>query len=213
MLGFKNVLSRPFNKCVNCRINLNLVTSKRCIETSANRKEDESNKKTKDNENVNPNEEQKKKALLEQEKMFNEFATDSKLTLEDKQDRFLGILILIFCLFFFFLNSIPFLNLKYPDMLFRFRDQNIYSQRLGDCEFVQGSLKMLKPLGLHRELEVYKQLLSVFPKEKMKTENYYQKLFQFYPKHQETALELLDEMSYNDVIPGKESAIQNTFIF
>ena len=92
-------------------------------------------------------------------------------------------------------------------MLYRFRDQNIRNQRFGDCEFVLGCLKILKPLDLHKELEIYKQLMSVFPKEKMKTLNYYQQMLNHYPKHQETAIVLLEEMGKNCVVPDKEMRI------
>ena len=103
--------------------------------------------------------------------------------------------------------SLPLSLSSFLDMLFRFKDQNIHYQRLGDCEFVLGALKILKPLNLHRELEVYKQLMSVFPKEKMKTESYYQQVFTHYPKHQETAVCLLEEMGNHNVFPDKEMRI------
>ena len=91
-------------------------------------------------------------------------------------------------------------------MLFRFKDQNIHNQRLGDCEFINGCLKILKPLGLHRDLEIYKQLISVFPKEKMKTTNYYQRMLSHYPKHQLTAIMLMEEMGLNNVFPGMKKS-------
>lgn len=96
-------------------------------------------------------------------------------------------------------------------MLFRFKDQNIHTQRLGDCEFVLGCLKILKPLNLHKELEIYKQLMSVFPKEKMQTINYYQQMLNHYPKHQETAMLILEEMGMNSIFPGKINLCFNSF--
>lgn len=93
------------------------------------------------------------------------------------------------------------------DMLYRFKNQNLKNQRFGDCEFILGCLKILKPLDLHKELEIYKQLMSVFPKEKMKTTNYYQQMLQHYPKHQETAMLLLEEMGMNGIFPDKEMRI------
>lgn len=79
-----------------------------------------------------------------------------------------------------------------------------YRSRLGQCEFIYGALKSLKEYGLHKDLEAYKKLMNVMPKEKMVPKNYFMEMSFYYAKHQTTAVRLLDYMEQNAVVPDRE---------
>lgn len=64
-------------------------------------------------------------------------------------------------------------------------------------EFIYVALKHMKEFGVERDLEVYKAILDIMPKGKMVTRNMFQAEFMHYPKHQDCAVFLLDQMEYN----------------
>lgn len=66
--------------------------------------------------------------------------------------------------------------------------------RRGQVEFIYTALKYMKDFGVEKDLEVYKKLLEVFPKEKMVPVNIFQAEFMHYPKHQQCAIDLLEQM-------------------
>ncbi|KAI4495472.1 hypothetical protein M0802_008686 [Mischocyttarus mexicanus] len=87
------------------------------------------------------------------------------------------------------------------------------NNRRGHVEFIKLAMKYLKLYGLHRDLEVYKAILNVFPKGPYIAPNYYTAVFRYYPKHQDTATDVLEEMENNQVMPDRELEIilLNTF--
>ena len=85
-----------------------------------------------------------------------------------------------------------------------FRQRTSKKDRLGQAEFVYGALKKLKEYDLHKDIEVYKALMNVFPKEIMKPKNFIQYSGFHFPKQQTCALFLLNEMEYNRIWPDKE---------
>lgn len=64
-------------------------------------------------------------------------------------------------------------------------------------EFIYAALKHMKEFGVERDIEVYKSILDVMPKGKFIATNMFQAEFMHYPKHQECAIFLLDQMEYN----------------
>lgn len=68
------------------------------------------------------------------------------------------------------------------------------------CEFIYAALKHTKEFGVERDLEVYKELMHVFPKGKFIPTNMFQAEFMHYPKQQECGVFLLNEMEYNGKI-------------
>lgn len=82
--------------------------------------------------------------------------------------------------------------------------KTITKHRHGQVEFIYGALRIMKDYGVHRDLEAYKALMDVFPKERMKPQNVMQYGFFHYGKQQICAVTLLDEMEYNSVIPDAE---------
>lgn len=64
-------------------------------------------------------------------------------------------------------------------------------------EFIYAALKHMKEFGVERDLEVYKAILDIMPKGKMIARNMFQAEFMHYPKQQDCAIFLLDQMEYN----------------
>ncbi|XP_055324733.1 evolutionarily conserved signaling intermediate in Toll pathway, mitochondrial [Sitodiplosis mosellana] len=80
-------------------------------------------------------------------------------------------------------------------------------------EFIYAALKHMEEFGVERDLEIYKEILNVMPKGKMIPRNMFQAEFMHYPKQQDCAVFLLDQMEYNAVMPDAEmrDIIQNIF--
>lgn len=64
-------------------------------------------------------------------------------------------------------------------------------------EFIYAALKHMEEFGVERDLEIYKEILNVMPKGKMIARNMFQAEFMHYPKQQDCAVFLLDQMEYN----------------
>lgn len=64
-------------------------------------------------------------------------------------------------------------------------------------EFIYASLKYMKEFGVERDMEIYKAILDVMPKGKFIARNVFQAEFMHYPKQQDCAIYLLDQMEYN----------------
>ncbi|KJH50036.1 ECSIT protein [Dictyocaulus viviparus] len=74
----------------------------------------------------------------------------------------------------------------------------------GHVEFINTALKFIKDYGIHKDLDVYKALLNVFPKGKMIPQNVFQRMFMHYPMQQICCVKVLDEMEWHGVQPDKE---------
>ncbi|XP_011503253.1 PREDICTED: evolutionarily conserved signaling intermediate in Toll pathway, mitochondrial [Ceratosolen solmsi marchali] len=79
--------------------------------------------------------------------------------------------------------------------------------------FITIALKYMKEFGVHKDLNVYKMLLDIFPKGTMIPRNMFQSMFMHYPKHQYCAVDILEQMENNGVIPDPEmeSMLLNIF--
>lgn len=80
-------------------------------------------------------------------------------------------------------------------MLHMFVDRD--KHRRHHVEFIYQALKHMKEFGVERDIEVYKEIMNIFPKGKMVPTNMFQAEFFHYPKHQDCAIFLLDQMEYN----------------
>ncbi|XP_044726966.1 evolutionarily conserved signaling intermediate in Toll pathway, mitochondrial [Chrysoperla carnea] len=76
--------------------------------------------------------------------------------------------------------------------------------RRGHVEFIATALKHMQDFGVHKDLEAYKKLISVLPKGKFIPQNIFQAEFMHYPKQQQIAIDLLEQMENNGVIPDVE---------
>ncbi|RWS07641.1 intermediate in Toll signal transduction pathway-like protein [Dinothrombium tinctorium] len=92
---------------------------------------------------------------------------------------------------------------SYISLIDSFKKEGRAVQRQGQVEFIYGALRCLRDFNLHKDLEVYKALMDVFPKDRMVVRNFFQEAGTYYPKQQFCALALLEEMEYNNVIPDK----------
>nr|CAG4651881.1 EOG090X07J4 [Triops cancriformis] len=83
----------------------------------------------------------------------------------------------------------------------------------GHVEFIYLAMKHMKEFGVHRDLEAYKKILDVFPKGQFMATNMFQVEFQHYPKQQQCAIDLLEQMEDNGVMPDVEieDMLRNTF--
>lgn len=80
----------------------------------------------------------------------------------------------------------------------------ITKHRHGQVEFIYAALRIMKDFNVHKDLEAYKALMDIFPKERMKPTNVIQYGFFHFAKQQLCAVKLLDEMEYHGVSPDGE---------
>ena len=74
--------------------------------------------------------------------------------------------------------------------MFTTRDRHLR----GHVEFIYAALRHMKLFGVHRDLEAYKKLIDVFPKGKMVATTFWQVEFMHYPKQQNCAIDVLEQM-------------------
>ena len=70
-------------------------------------------------------------------------------------------------------------------------------QRRAHVDFIYAALKYMVEFGVQKDLQAYKQIMDVFPKGKFIPSNLIQAEFMHYPKQQECALNLLEQMENN----------------
>ena len=69
--------------------------------------------------------------------------------------------------------------------------------RTGHVEFVYCAMKKMYEFGVNTDLECYKKIIDVMPKEKMVAQNLFQADTMYYPKHQMAIVDLLVQMEEN----------------
>lgn len=79
--------------------------------------------------------------------------------------------------------------------------------------FIYTALKYMEEFGVHKDLSVYKQLIDIFPKQKMIPTNLFQAMFPYYPKEQYCATNVLEQMENNGVIGDSEMELMLLNIF
>ena len=73
--------------------------------------------------------------------------------------------------------------------------ENVY--RRGHVEFAYAALKRMEDFGSAKDLSSYKKIMEVFPKYKMIPKNTWQAEMMHYPKQQQCAIDIMDEMERN----------------
>lgn len=73
-------------------------------------------------------------------------------------------------------------------------------RRRGHVEFIYAALARMQDFGVHKDLEAYKALVDVLPKGKFVATNIFQSEFMHYPKQQQCAVDLLEQMEDNSKI-------------
>ncbi|KAG7210294.1 hypothetical protein KM043_011838 [Ampulex compressa] len=76
--------------------------------------------------------------------------------------------------------------------------------RQGHVEFINTALKYMEEFGVHKDLEIYKNLINVLPKGKYIPTNVYQTMFQHYSSQQQIIVDLLCQMEHYCVMPDRE---------
>lgn len=84
---------------------------------------------------------------------------------------------------------------SYLDMIKIFINRDVH--RRGHVEFIYSALKNMEAYGVHKDIEVYKALIDVLPKGKFIPQNIFQSEFMHYPKQQQCAVDLLEQMEDN----------------
>ncbi|XP_042881028.1 evolutionarily conserved signaling intermediate in Toll pathway, mitochondrial-like isoform X2 [Penaeus japonicus] len=74
----------------------------------------------------------------------------------------------------------------------------------GHVEFIYAALRHMEEFGVQKDLETYKELLDLMPKGKMIPQNIFQAEFMHYPKQQQCAIDVLEQMETNGVMPDTE---------
>ena len=69
--------------------------------------------------------------------------------------------------------------------------------RRGLVEFINASLNKMEEYGVHRDLDMYKCILNLFPKGRFPAKTTWQRELMHYPKQQQCGIDLLDQMEYH----------------
>lgn len=83
----------------------------------------------------------------------------------------------------------------YLEVIKMFEGQD--TRRRGHVEFIYAALSRMSEFGVQKDLEVYKALVDVLPKGKFIPSNIFQAEFMHYPKQQQCAVDLLEQMENN----------------
>ncbi|KAM3926380.1 evolutionarily conserved signaling intermediate in Toll pathway, mitochondrial isoform 1-T2 [Leptodactylus fuscus] len=78
-------------------------------------------------------------------------------------------------------------------------------RRRGHVELIEAALRWMPQFGVEKDIEVYNKLLDVFPKEVFVPRNFIQTMFLHFPRQQECAVRVLDQMEYYGVTPNKHT--------
>ena len=70
-------------------------------------------------------------------------------------------------------------------------------RRAGHVDFIYAALRKLKEFGVEKDLDVYKDLLNVFPKGRFVAQNMWQVELMHYPRQQECCLDILQTLEDN----------------
>jgi signaling intermediate in Toll pathway protein len=80
----------------------------------------------------------------------------------------------------------------------------VEKRRHGQVEFIYAAIRIMKDYGVHKDLQAYKALMDVFPKEYMTPKNIFQIMFWHFNKQQDCAVDILHAMELNGVEPDHE---------
>ncbi|XP_048851055.1 evolutionarily conserved signaling intermediate in Toll pathway, mitochondrial [Brienomyrus brachyistius] len=86
-------------------------------------------------------------------------------------------------------------------------------RRRGHVEFIYAALRKMPEFGVERDISVYNKLLDVFPKEVFVPRNFIQRMFNHYPRQQECAVQLLEQMENYGILPNVETKVLLVQIF
>ncbi|KAK3089112.1 hypothetical protein FSP39_000916 [Pinctada imbricata] len=76
--------------------------------------------------------------------------------------------------------------------------------RRGHIEFIDTATKKLKDYNLHQDIKMYKRVFSLFPEKEYIPPTRMMEEFYHMPRHQDAAIQILQEMEDNGLIPDSE---------
>ena len=82
--------------------------------------------------------------------------------------------------------------------------KTVTKRRHGQVEFIYAAIRILKDYGVHKDLQAYKALMDIFPKDVMTPTNVVQTIFFHFNKQQDCAVEILHAMELAGVEPDHE---------
>ncbi|KPP63366.1 evolutionarily conserved signaling intermediate in Toll pathway, mitochondrial-like [Scleropages formosus] len=86
-------------------------------------------------------------------------------------------------------------------------------RRRGHVEFIYAALRRMPDFGVEHDIAVYNKLLDVFPKEVFVPRNFIQRMFNHYPRQQECAIQVLEQMENYGLMPNVETKVLLVQIF
>ncbi|XP_054859137.1 evolutionarily conserved signaling intermediate in Toll pathway, mitochondrial [Eublepharis macularius] len=78
-------------------------------------------------------------------------------------------------------------------------------RRRGHVEFIYAALKKMVEFGVEKDINIYNKILDIFPKEVFVPRNFIQRMYNHYPRQQECAVQVLEQMETYGVMPNKET--------
>jgi len=69
--------------------------------------------------------------------------------------------------------------------------------RRGHVEFLYAAIERMKEFDVHRDLDTYKELLTLFPEDKMIARGPWEVEWMYYPKQQQCCIDIMDMMETN----------------
>lgn len=82
--------------------------------------------------------------------------------------------------------------------------KTVTQRRHGQVEFIYAALRVMKDYGVHKDLQAYKVLMDIFPKEVMTPKNIFHTMFHHFSKQQDCGVEILHTMELAGVEPDSE---------
>ncbi|KAM8972830.1 evolutionarily conserved signaling intermediate in Toll pathway, mitochondrial [Pelodytes ibericus] len=92
---------------------------------------------------------------------------------------------------------------SFVQVLDLFCNRNV--RRRGHIEMIEAALRWMPEFGVEKDLEVYNKLLEVFPKEVFVAQNFIQRMFNHYPRQQECAIRVLEQMENYGITPNSQT--------
>ncbi|XP_063980900.1 evolutionarily conserved signaling intermediate in Toll pathway, mitochondrial [Diachasmimorpha longicaudata] len=91
--------------------------------------------------------------------------------------------------------------------------KNAPARKTGHVQFIYAALRYMDEFGVSEDLEVYKAVIDTLPKGRFVCRNLLQAEFMLYPREQQCAIDLLEKMEENGVIPDEELELMYINIF
>ncbi|KAK6644560.1 hypothetical protein RUM43_000827 [Polyplax serrata] len=79
--------------------------------------------------------------------------------------------------------------------------EKTFPNKKAHVEFISSGLAKMEEYGVQEDLEAYKSLMNVFPKDQFVPRNVWQQAMTYFPVQQYLAIDILEKMEHNGVLP------------